>query len=86
MELEAILRVFGEQVAHLLIVDLHVGGAHQELSLIRVPLDALEDVIEGARHDTPQLLVANHTRHRMRLTRARLSVGKDRTIVAFQDV
>ena len=81
MELESILRVFGEQIAHFLIVDLHVGCAHQELSLIRVSLDALEDVIEGARHDTSQLLVPDHTRHRMRLARTRLSVSKDCTIV-----
>jgi hypothetical protein len=74
-----------EQVADLFVVDLEVGHSHEVL-LLRIALDLRKDVLEGSRHDALVHIVVRHTRNRERLSGAGLTVGKDRAVVALDDV
>ena len=78
-------RLFIEQVANLLIVNLKVARTHQIL-LLRVRLDLGEDVLERPRHDTLIGSILSHARDRECLARSCLSVGKNRAIIALDDV
>lgn len=44
-----------------------------------------KDMLDHARDDTPQIFVVNHSRHRVRLARAGLTIGKHCAVVAIQD-
>lgn len=88
MEVKVVLRILGEQIADHFIVDFQVGDAHKELGLVRIIRYFVEDVLEGSRHDTSffyDALVIS-TGHCMGLTCTRLSISKDRTVVAFEDL
>ena len=74
-----------EQVTNLLVVDFEVGNTDKIL-LLRVRLDLLEDIFEGAWHDTLLLWIVRYTRDRERLSGTCLSVGEDSTVVALNDI
>ena len=78
-------RLFIEQVANLLIVNLKVARTHQIL-LLRVRLDLGEDVLERPRHDTLIGSILSHARDRECLACSCLSVGENRAIIALDDV
>ena len=74
-----------EQVTNLLVVDFEVGNTDKIL-LLRVRLDLLEDIFEGAWHDTLLLGIVWHTRDRECLSSTCLSVGEDSTVVALDNI
>ena len=74
-----------EQVTNLLVVDFEVGNTDKIL-LLRVRLDLLEDIFEGAWHDTLLLVSVRHTCDRERFSGTCLSVGEDSTVVALNDI
>jgi len=45
-----------------------------------------ENIIERTWHDAPHLFITDHTSHGMRLARTCLTVSKDGTVVALEDV
>ena len=49
-------------------------------------VDVGEDVADDARDDPLQLCVAQHSLHRVRLSRRRLPVREDRSVVAAQHI
>ena len=49
-------------------------------------VDVGEDVADDAWDDSLQLSVAQHSFHRVRLSRGRLSVREDRSVVAAQHI
>lgn len=86
VQVEPVLRVFGQQIANFFVVDFQVACSDEELSLLGVTLNSLEDVLETTRHDTLLDRVRLLTRHGMRLTRACLTVRKDGSIVTLQHI
>lgn len=74
-----------KQVANLFIVDFEVGNTDEILSL-SVRLDLLEDIIEGSWHDTLVDRVIRHTSDGERLSSSSLSIRKDRSVIALNDI
>jgi hypothetical protein len=75
LELELVGGVLAEQVADLLVVDLEVRGAREELlRRVVVRVDRVEDVLEGVRDHAALLGGVREALHGVRLARARLAV------------
>ena len=74
-----------KQVANLFIVDFKVGNTDEILSL-SVRLDLLEDIIEGSWHDTLVDRVIRHTSDSERLSSTSLSIRKDCSVIALNDI
>ena len=71
----------GEQIQHLLIVDLEVADAHEELPALAA-VDAVENVVHGEWDDARLIRAALHG---VRLSRGGLTVREARPIDASQD-
>ena len=86
MELKSILRVLREQVSNFLIINFKIRSSDQELSLLRVSLNSLEDILKRSRHDTFLNGVSLLTCHGMSLTSTSLSVSEDCSVVSLQNI
>jgi len=86
LELKLGIHVFGEQVPDVLVVDLKIGTAHQELHLSCVALvNEPENVLKRIRNDAPLGGVVLVTHHGVGLAAAGLAVCEDRAVVALDD-
>ncbi|KOO22595.1 hypothetical protein Ctob_003354 [Chrysochromulina tobinii] len=86
LQLELVGRVLREQIADLLVVDLEVGGAHEELGILAATRrDEIEDLLEGTRDDASQLGRIVDALHREGLAGAGLAVGEDGAVEAIDD-
>ena len=86
MQVQSVPWVLGEKVTDLLVVDLEITCSDEELSLLRVALYSLEDVLEGTRHDSFLNWVVFLTCHRMGLTGSCLAIGEDGSVVTFKHI
>lgn len=77
-----LLAVFGQQITHVLKIQLDVGAGDEVRDVPRrAGLDMRPDVSEGARDDA---LVVGGALHGVRLARARLAVGEHAAVEAVE--
>ena len=86
MKVKSIPWIFWEKISNLLIVNLEITRSNKELRLLWVSLDSLKHIFEGPWHDSFLNWVVLLSSHSMGLTSSCLTIGKDGSIVAFEDV
>lgn len=76
------LSIVNEQIMDLLIIDLEIGAADQELHPRSVPINVAKDVLEAPGNNSG---VVRLTEHRVGLTTSGLAVREDGTVIALND-
>mmetsp|Transcript_23881 Transcript_23881/g.53500 ORF Transcript_23881/g.53500 Transcript_23881/m.53500 type:complete len:305 (-) Transcript_23881:2-916(-) len=84
LQIQLLARILAQQIAHLLVVDLQVGGPDQERHVSHA-INLLEHEGERARCDPSELRDLPHALHGVRLPGPCLSVGKDGPVVPIHD-
>lgn len=77
--------VLGQQISNFFLIDFQVRRSYQVFSLA-VALNLLENRFECSGHDSSQSWVLNHSCNCESLSCTRLTIGKDRSIVALDDI